>query len=885
MMKRLTAMVLALCVFAGVFFHAPAAKADSYTAYVISNTMRVYKSASTSSKLLGTLPFGVNLTCTAVSGNWAKVRNSSGTVGYCALSSLSASNPNTLNVIASINKSDTPIYKVPSTSAAVWLKLKKGVSLTAVAMTRDNTWVRLKNGKYYGYVQAKYLTIASASTTPKPTATPSSPLSGKVYAVTTSVPAYKSASTSSKCIGHLYYGQSITCVAVSGNWAKVRSSSGVTAYCKISGISNVNPNTLSQKVYINTNNAPVYKIPSTSSAVWGRLKKDSSFTAVAVTPDGAWTRLKKGSLYAYIPSKYVSDSAAIPAPTATPAPTPTPTPSITGKVYVTATTVIVYKTASTSAKAVAASSYGESMTIVKSSGKWAQVRTFSGVTGYCALDSLSATNPNTYSQTIYINTNNAPVYKAASTSTAVWARLEKNTSFTAVAITPDGKWFRIKNGSYYAYILSKYITTTKPDENQGTEQTVYSIVTSLPVYASASTSAESKGHIYLGQSVTLIGASDGWSKVRNSAGMVGYCSSSGLSSEDPNTLNMPYYAKSKTVKLYEKPSKSATVSSTVSQNTSLMAVCLSEDGVWARIALSNGSFAYALASDLSATRIDDDVVFADITPVTVYTIPTSLTIYTSPSTSSQSMGTIYFGQSITCTGKSSSWARVRNDAGKTGYCDLSSLTTTNPNAYSTPIYAQVDGAKIYEQPVTGSKVLATIPLNGQITGVAYNSDRTWYRVKNGSTYGYVQTSYFATSKVSEAVSQTAAKVVTFAKQFLGVPYLYGGQSPSAFDCSGFTYYVFKNAAGISLKRTAYSQGYDNTYQKITKRADLKVGDILFFDTVPTDSDLCDHAGIYLGSNQFIHASSGGGKVMISSLGSSTKDYYYRTFSWARRILK
>ena len=729
MMKRLTAMVLALCVFAGVFFHVPAARADGYTVYVISNTMPVYSSASATSRKLGTMGYGISLTCTAVSGAWAQVRNSSGTTGYCAVNALSTSNPNTLNIATTINAANTPIYRLPSTGTAVWQRLEKDSTFTAVAMTRDNTWVRLKNGKAYAYVQAKYLSITGDSSAPDATTAPSEALSATVYATATAVPAYKSASTSSKITGYLYYGQSVTCVAVTGGWAQVRISSGATAYCQTSGLSGTDPNTLNRTVYINTDGAPIYKAPTASASVWMKLKKDMSFTAVAVTPDKQWTRLKNGSNYAYIPSKYISTAA------------------------------------------------------------------------------------------------------------------------------------------------------------PGAEQAVYAIDTGVTVYKSASTSSQSLGHIYLGQSVTLIGASDGWAKVRNAAGTLGYCLTAGLSNKDPNTLNKSFYAKAASVKLYKAPSATATVVATVAQNASLLAVCVSEDGQWARIALSNGSFAYALASDLSATKSDDSSLVSDIAPVTAYAVPTSLTIYASPSASSRSLGTLYFGQSITCTGAGGNWARVRNSAGTVGYCDADSLTTTNPNKYATPVYAQTDGAKVYKKPVTSSKVLATFSLNGQLTGVAYNSERTWYRVKSGNTYGYVQVGHFATTKVSEQVSSAAAKVVSFAKQYLGVPYVYGGQSPSGFDCSGFNYYVFKNAAGITLKRTAYSQGYDGTYPKIANKADLKVGDLLFFDTVPTDDDLCDHTGIFLGSNQFIHASSGGGKVMTSSLGSSSSDYYYRTYSWARRALK
>ena len=734
MKRRLIAMMLALCVFAGVLFCAPVASAESYTVYVISNTLVVYQSANTSAKKIGTMGFGSTLTCTAVSGDWAKVQNSSGASGFCAVSSLSTSNPNTLNISASINTANTPIYKVPSTSAGVWMKLKKGSTFTAVAVTRDNTWVRLKNGSAYGYVQAKYLSL-SGSDNPEPDASEesSSGISGTVYAAVTALPVYASAMSSSKRLGSLYYGQSITCVAVTGSWAKVRNSGGTTGYCQISGLTAANPNNLSQTVYINTNNAPIYKIASSSASVWAKLKKGASFTAVAVTPDGTWTRLK--------------------------------------------------------------------------------------------------------------------------------------------------------NGNNYGYILTKYVSANQSEGEESLEQTVYVTAATLTAYESASASSKKLGTLYLGQSVTLIGAADGWTKVRNSSGTMGYCPTGGLSTNNPNTRNDTYYAKNKTVKLYQKPLTSASAASTVAQNTSLTVVCISEDGQWARIALSNGSFAYALASDLSEARTDEGSSISDITPVIAYTNETSVPVYASTSANSQLLGSIYFGQAVTCTGKGDTWARVVNESGVMGYCSLSALTTKNPNAYSTPIYAQIDGAKVYQKPLTSSTVLSTLPINGEVTGVAYNSDRTWYRVKAGVSDGYVETRYFATSRMNDAAqSGTIAKVVSLAQQYLGVPYSYTGQSPDGFDCSGFVHYVFKNAAGISLKRTAYSQGYDETYQKITNRVDLKVGDVIFFDTVD-DDDLCDHEGIYLGNNQFIHASSGGGKVMISSLGTSTKDYYYRTYSWARRIIQ
>ena len=122
-------------------------------------------------------------------------------------------------------------------------------------------------------------------------------------------------------------------------------------------------------------------------------------------------------------------------------------------------------------------------------------------------------------------------------------------------------------------------------------------------------------------------------------------------------------------------------------------------------------------------------------------------------------------------------------------------------------------------------------------------------------------------------------VIYVAQTKLGKPYVYGSFGPNSFDCSGFTTYCYRQI-GVELKHSAYTQGYDNSQQKISDPAQLKRGDIVCFDTV-SDSDLCDHTGIYLGNGKFVHASSSAKKVIISTLATG---YYQRAFSWGRRVL-
>ena len=128
-------------------------------------------------------------------------------------------------------------------------------------------------------------------------------------------------------------------------------------------------------------------------------------------------------------------------------------------------------------------------------------------------------------------------------------------------------------------------------------------------------------------------------------------------------------------------------------------------------------------------------------------------------------------------------------------------------------------------------------------------------------------------------AQKLEYVIYVAQQQLGKKYVFGATGMSSFDCSGLTMYCFKQI-GISLTHSAYNQGYSDTYTKISSKSSLRRGDLVFFNTL-SDGDQCDHVGIYLGNGYFIHASSGAAKVVTSSLDSG---YYSRVFSWGRRVL-
>jgi cell wall-associated NlpC family hydrolase len=117
-------------------------------------------------------------------------------------------------------------------------------------------------------------------------------------------------------------------------------------------------------------------------------------------------------------------------------------------------------------------------------------------------------------------------------------------------------------------------------------------------------------------------------------------------------------------------------------------------------------------------------------------------------------------------------------------------------------------------------------------------------------------------------STLGGQAVAIAEQYLGVPYVWGGASPSGFDCSGLTMYVYAQL-GVSLPHNAAAQYGMGTP---VPRSDLEPGDLVFFYGL-------GHVGIYVGGGSFIHAPHTGTVVQISSM----SGWYSSEYVGARRI--
>ncbi len=131
------------------------------------------------------------------------------------------------------------------------------------------------------------------------------------------------------------------------------------------------------------------------------------------------------------------------------------------------------------------------------------------------------------------------------------------------------------------------------------------------------------------------------------------------------------------------------------------------------------------------------------------------------------------------------------------------------------------------------------------------------------------------SKAEKFSSENGAfcKIRKVATRYLGTPYRWGGTTPNAFDCSGFTRYVY-SSLGVHIPRTAREQFKAG---KPVKREQLKTGDLVFFDMM---KGYVSHVGLYLGNGVFIHASTPATGVKFSNI---NKGSYKKCFVGARRF--
>ena len=221
------------------------------------------------------------------------------------------------------------------------------------------------------------------------------------------------------------------------------------------------------------------------------------------------------------------------------------------------------------------------------------------------------------------------------------------------------------------------------------------------------------------------------------------------------------------------------------------------------------------------------------------------------------------------------WYKVAY-AGKTGFVSADYVALDEDNIFETYGRVNADAVNVRTDTSTESDTLGTL-VGGSVVTVN-GLLRGWYDVTcESGTRGYIRSDFV--DLISSGASANGSAVVALAQQYLGVRYVYGGASPSAFDCSGYTMYIMKQF-GYNLPHTATGQ-WKSGYGTKVSYAEMMPGDLVFFcDPSRSLGKACSHVGIYVGNGQFIHASSSKHGVIYSDLSSG---YYNNYFVGAIRM--
>lgn len=179
-------------------------------------------------------------------------------------------------------------------------------------------------------------------------------------------------------------------------------------------------------------------------------------------------------------------------------------------------------------------------------------------------------------------------------------------------------------------------------------------------------------------------------------------------------------------------------------------------------------------------------------------------------------------------------------------------------------------ANLYKKPSFTSELVTQALIKEKLLILA-NQDN-WYKVQQWDSYeSWIHKFYIKDLELGSSIGwnkldinkKSIHELISYAKSFIGIPYLWGGKSSLGFDCSGFVQTVFK-MTGINMPRDASQQILRENLHDINYY-DAQTGDLLFF----MEDNYVNHVAIYLGNQEIIHSS---GSVKIENLADNDKLY-------------
>ena len=473
----------------------------------------------------------------------------------------------------------------------------------------------------------------------------------------------------------------------------------------------------------------------------------------------------------------------------------------------------------------------------------------------------------------FITGSNVRLRSNSSSSSKILDTTNKNE--VAVVLSKSGDWYKVIYDLQVGYMHGDYLNVAKTQHAELGYGKING--TSVNLRAGAGTSYSKVAVGTTGDKVYIIGIKNGWYRVIFGEHVC--------------------YVRSDYVDLTETPYENQSSSHTP---------IFYKGGKSTGVTPSAKALKNATTPD-SSTKVEPTTTSSSLVYGIGFTTGTSLRLRQGPNTSSKIIDTASKNEVVVVLGKEGIWYKVIYDL-QVGYMhgDYLKVSTT---ASAELGYGRVTASSLNVRsgPTTSYKQLtkATKGEKAYIIGIKNG----WYRVIFGDYVGYVSSKYIELTETpyenkSSAKSPifyrggkstgvtpsvkalknaidsnkitadvTGSQIVAKAKQYLGVPYVYGGASPSGFDCSGFVYYVYRSL-GINISRTQatmYDQG------RSVSKSELKPGDLVFFQN--TYKAGISHVGIYVGDGKFIHSPHSGKVVSYANLNS---DYYTSHYYGAAR---
>ena len=493
--------------------------------------------------------------------------------------------------------------------------------------------------------------------------------------------------------------------------------------------------------------------------------------------------------------------------------------------FVTGSRVRVRSEASTGAKIVANADKNEVVVVVSKEGDWYKV-VYNLQEGYMHSDYVKVSKA-----------ENAELGYGKITASSVNIRSGAGTSYGKVDQAKSGEmvyiiginngWYKVIFEKAVGYVRSDYVELTEiPYENEDSTKSPKFFrggkSTGTEVSASAlngSGSTSSSGSSSSSSSSSSNNGSTSSSSAAVSGGQVygiGFVTGSGL-------------------RLRNEASTGAKTIDTASKNE--VVVVLSKQGEWYKV-IYDLQLGYMHADYLKvATAENAELGYGKVNA-------SSVNLRSGAGTSYNKVNQAKKGEKVYIIGVNDGWYKVIFEGSigyvRSDYLDLTEVPYENKSSSNSPKFFR------------GGKSIGTPPSGGALNGSSSSN--------SGSTS-------------SSGSTSAGNKIVAKAKQYLGVPYKWGGTTPSGFDCSGFVYYVLRSC-GYNVSRTQttmYAQGTP------VAKSNLQPGDLVFFQN--TYKAGLSHVGIYVGDGQFIHAPSSGKVVSYSNL---YTDYYIAHYYGAVR---